>query len=132
MKVEEEYTDVLQNIEFAIIQEYRGDPSVLDVDAADAVNALIRRYDAGRGGPPLGNRAQKIFDSVRQTCEWRLGRGPGPAPDDDDGSEPQEDYEPLTVDIIVACLRRIHSSIHFWTKEGGRQGYLSFVNAHIV
>src|ERR1017187_9071566 len=75
MKVEDEYLDVLQNIEFAIMRVFRADRSLLDLDAKDAVAALIRHYraeqeqgaprifvlgDAVRslrssGGRPLGN-----------------------------------------------------------------------------
>ena len=46
MKVEDEYTDVLQNIEFGIIQVSRADRSLLDLDAKDAVAGLIRHYRA--------------------------------------------------------------------------------------
>src|SRR5436189_6215890 len=79
MRVEDEYLDVLQNIEFAIVNEFRNDGSILDLDAADAVSALVRVYEAeaeSRGAPnrPLSDRARRIFESARRTCEWRLGR----------------------------------------------------------
>ena len=54
MRVEDEYLDVLQNIEFAIVNEFRNDGSILDLDAADAVSALVRVYEAeaeSRGAP---------------------------------------------------------------------------------
>ena len=54
MPVEDEYLDVLQNIEFAIVNEFRSDGSILDLEAADAVSALIRVYEAeaeSRGAP---------------------------------------------------------------------------------
>src|ERR1017187_8641657 len=35
MKVEDEYLDVLQNIEFAIMRVFRADRSLLDLDAKD-------------------------------------------------------------------------------------------------
>jgi len=79
MKVEDEYTDVLQNIEFGSIHVFRADRSLLDLDAKDAVTALIRHYRAEQEQhtPPelrLGEKAQRIFDSVLPFCEWRLGR----------------------------------------------------------
>jgi hypothetical protein len=132
MKVEDEYLDVLQNIEFGIIGVFRADRSLLDLDAKDAVAALIRHYRAEqeqRNPPPtrLGDKAQRIFDSVRPICEWRLGReGPllppemGPVPD-----------VPNTVDEIVICLKHIQKSIDFWNKSNGRQGYLSFVAQYV-
>ena len=37
MKVEEEYFDVLQNLDWAIVNEFRQDRSILDMDAREAV-----------------------------------------------------------------------------------------------
>jgi hypothetical protein len=37
----------------------------------------------------------------------------------------------ITKDEMVKCLRRIASSIKFWTEERGRQGYLTFVAGHM-
>ena len=33
----------------------------------------------------------------------------------------------LTLDEVIACLKRIRSSIKLWTKDYGRQGYLHYV-----
>ncbi|HXB74496.1 MAG TPA: hypothetical protein VNY05_40045 [Candidatus Acidoferrales bacterium] len=132
MRVEDEYLDVLQNIEFAIVNEFRNDGSILDLEAADAVSALIRVYEAeaeSRGAPnrPLSDRARRIFESVRRMCEWRLGRGtlPGPGPDG-----PGE-LKPLNAAELVLCLKRIRKSIDRWNKVGGRQGYLRFVADYV-
>lgn len=81
MKVEDEYLDVLQNIEFGIIAAFRADPSLLDLDAKDAVAALIRHYRAEheQHSPPdvrLGDKAQRVFDSVLPICEWGVGALP--------------------------------------------------------
>ena len=46
MKVEDEYLDALQNIEFGIISVFRADRALLDLDAKDAIGALVRRYRA--------------------------------------------------------------------------------------
>jgi len=48
--IEDEYTDVLQNIELGIMQIYRSDKNLIDVDALDAVEALIRHYVAEENG----------------------------------------------------------------------------------
>jgi hypothetical protein len=31
----------------------------------------------------------------------------------------------------VACLRKLHKSVEFWTKQGGRQGYLQFIEKFV-
>ena len=54
MNVEEEYEDVLQNIEFAIVSVARRDPLLVDFDVENAVNGLIAHYrwneEGGRQG----------------------------------------------------------------------------------
>ena len=74
MRVEDHYFDVLQNIETAIVAVYEDQPSLLDVEVLDAVDALIRTYaweKDGRGAPTLrlSDRAQRVFDSSRRICE---------------------------------------------------------------
>ncbi len=32
---------------------------------------------------------------------------------------------------MIACLKRIRSSIQLWNKEGGRRGYLNFVSQFV-
>ena len=46
MDVEEEYLDILQNIEFAIMSVYRENPLLVDFDVEAAINALISLYHA--------------------------------------------------------------------------------------
>jgi hypothetical protein len=129
VNVEEEYMDVLQNMELAITTEYRRDPSLLDIYVLDAMNALIRQYDLEEQNrtPPktrLNERSQRLFDGVRQMCEWRLGRSEAPVPGVEVG-------DPLNTKVILACLKRMRSSIDFWTKREGRQGYLKFVADYV-
>jgi hypothetical protein len=133
MRVEDEHLDVLQNIEFAIVTEFREDGSILDLNVLEAVNALVRHYEAGMEGrrppePRLSDLSRRIFVSVGAICEWRLGRDPGPAPEITD--EPES--EPKTTAEIVACLKRIHKSIGRWTRESGKRGYLEFAGRFIV
>lgn len=133
MTVEEELQDVLQNIEFSIIQVYRGDPDLIDAEVLTAIEALIRLYGAEAQGKSLSMRpvrgtAKQVMESVQSMCEWRLGRS---AIEDEEGSS-LELPDPKTVDEIVACLKRIQSSIKLWTQKGGRQGYLNFVQKFIV
>jgi hypothetical protein len=118
MRVEDEHPDVLQNIEFAIVSEFRKDGAILDLNVLDAVSALIRHYEAemdGRNLPEsrLSDLSRKVFFSARAACEWRLGRAPGPGPEETD--EPSA--QPKTTEEIVACLKRIHKSIGRWYRK---------------
>jgi lysyl-tRNA synthetase class II len=130
---EEEYMDVLQNIEFGIVNVYRQHPDLTDWDTLDAIEALIHHYTAearGRSRPParLSELPQLVFDFAGDMCEWRLGRTQPFTQDD----QPVElEMEPKTVPEIIACLKRIRKSIRNWTKRGGRQGYLNFISEYI-
>jgi hypothetical protein len=125
---EERYEDVLQNIEHAIIRIHRADPALVDYEVDGGLESLAAAYTAEmqgrppRAAPSDANR-RRVFEAVRQVCEWRLGRaelpGMGPLP------------EPNTVEEIVACLKRLRKSVQRWTKRGGRQGYLSFVDQYL-
>jgi hypothetical protein len=133
MDVEEEHLDILQNIEFAIMSVYRENPLLVDFDVEATINALIslyhaqtRNHEARRTN--LNERATLVFERVGAMCDWRLGREEllsaemrerGPQP------------EPVTLDVILACLKRIRKSVQRWNKEGGRQGYLTFVGRFV-
>ena len=127
---EERYQDVLQNIEFGIMRVYRENFEMTDWDALTAVERLIRDYQAEAKGrqskpPSLPSLPQQAYDSVRVMCELRLGRET--LLDEDD--QPVElEMTPLSLDEIITCLKRIRKSINLWTREGGRQGYLTYID----
>jgi len=127
--IEDRHPDVLHSIEFAIVNVYRAESALLDLDAQDAVDALVRHYRAEQEfrQPPatrLAGRAERVFQAVKEICEWRLGRARLSGLDEiPDG--------PIPVAELVECLRRIQKSIRFWNREAGRRGYLGFVSQHV-
>jgi hypothetical protein len=128
-KFGEKNLDVLQNIEFSIIEVYRAERSLLDVDVKDAIDALVRHYHAEEEArtPPstkLGDRAQRVFLPVQRMCEWRLGRSPFPG-------ETVETESGMPVSELVKSLREIQKSIPRWSRQGGRKGYLEFVSQYL-
>ena len=129
---EEQYLDVLQNIEFAIVEEFRRDPAILDLNVREAVNVLARQYESEEEGrtpprPPMTDRTRTVFDAVRTVCEWRMGRPRGPVLAKDDPPVPD-----IAVAEMAACLKRIRKSVDLWSKESGPRGYLNFVRQYIV
>jgi hypothetical protein len=42
--------------------------------------------------------------------------------------EGKYEIKPITVNELLDCLKRIKKSVQFWTKEGGRQGYLEYIS----
>ena len=122
--------DVLQNLEFAIVQMARRHPEMSDWDALIAVETLMQVYRAevaGREARPqeLDPLAEEVCTVVRGMAEWRLGRGSFV----DDAGEPMGfPGEAITAEEMYACLRRIRRSIQKWTKRDGRRGYLTYAD----
>lgn len=132
-KIEDDYMDVLHNIETALVLVYREEEEMTDWETLTAVKGLIRTYNAeerGRKAPNLRLRplAQLAYDRVRTMCEWRLGRH---NLTDESGEEVKLPMEHLTVSEILACLKRIRRSIEMWQKQGGRRGYFEFVDGFL-
>ena len=131
---EEQYEDVLQNIEFAIVSTYRERPDeISDWSVEAALDALIRAYGAEHTGRTLrparlSEAEQMIYDRVRGMCEWRLGREQLLA---EQAPAILQEIETKTLDEIVACLKRVRTSVKRWHKSGGRRGYLDFVGRYV-
>jgi hypothetical protein len=130
MSVEDKHLDVLQNIEFAIMQVYQEKPDLIDIEVMTAIETLSRLYDAeaqGRSGTSrsLKGTTAQVAEQVKSVCEMRLRRV---SIDDQAEQISEEEMAPKTLIDIVDCLKRIQSSIKFWTKKSGRQGYLNFVS----
>lgn len=133
VRVEDEYLDVLQNIESGIVMTYRDNPDMSDYDVMRALEAVIDSYVAekiGRAPKPLNlsDIERALVENVRTMCEWRLGRGP--LGQFADGEQPPAP-ESKTVDEIILCLKRILKSVKKWNKWRGRQGYLNFVIEYV-
>lgn len=128
---EDKYLDVLQNIEYAILSVYHENPDLLDYDVDKVLNLLWTEYrnekqDKTAPAPQLGVNAQLVYARVKSMCEWRLGRQKW---ETEKGGQPVEmPLKPLALDEIMACLKRIRKSVELWTKQGGRQGYLYFID----
>jgi len=144
MDFENAYLDILQNMEFVIIHIYRARPELLDFQVDKALESLLRVYQAERkerAAPVfnLGPLDQQIYDDVASVCAFHLGRPSTFSSSVEiiiEGVEDEEAKKELmetlaghvTVDEIMACLKRIRQSIKQWTKQSGRQGYLTFAN----
>jgi len=130
---EEDYLDVLQNIEFAIVSVYREQPGLLDFEVEKALTALIRAYEAQNlprpfTAPALPPVPQAIHERVQAMCDWRLGRA-GPPNSLTNAGGPL--LRSLSLAEIIACLKRIRKSLQKWSQRDGRQGYVRFVSEFV-
>lgn len=128
--VEDKYPDVLQNIEMGVVFAFRQHPELADYNVDSALEALIRNYRReGRNRAPqvpTSPLTHTVYLQIRHVCEWRLGREQ--IFTDEEGNPLDMEIEPLTIDEIIVCLKRLRKSVKFWSSEGGRQGYLNYIS----
>ena len=80
MSVEEEYPDLLQNIEFVIVSICRREPMLVDFDVENAVNGLVANYQAQAQSheprlPKLNERARDGLRLGRDDMRMAAGEG---------------------------------------------------------
>jgi hypothetical protein len=130
---EDQYLDVLHNIEAALVAVIRSHPAIVDYDVRAAVEALMREYQAvardhAMPAIKLNPLAQHLHSAAKNICEYEIGRRPLEIVSDDDKADAITNDSPKTVAEIVACLKRIRKSIDMWTGERGRRGYCEFID----
>jgi hypothetical protein len=127
--MEEEDLDVLQNIEHAIVSVYREQPDLTDYQVDSALEALGRTYHREQtGGAPVtpkNSQALEVYRAMKLMCDWRLGRENLV---DEEGQPMNTGMEPLAVDEILLCLKRLRKSVGTWNKQGGTRGYLDYIS----
>jgi hypothetical protein len=129
----EEYMDVLQNIEFALVQAYDRNPNLTDTGTMYAVETLIKVYTGELRGrdvalPQFKPEERDAYETAKAMCDLRLGRT---SLEDEKGKKVEVEGESLTLEEIISCLKRILKSINTWYKRGGRRGYYEFVRQFI-
>lgn len=129
MRVEEEYADVLQNIESAIVTVFDSKSDLVDRDVVAAIEWLIKGYtrvQSGHDVPSIGppGRARIVYEQCRRICEWRLGRQPL---NEGERSEVDPNVGELSLSEMILCLKRLRKSVRLWHAQGGPQGYLKYV-----
>lgn len=129
MNFPDDKLDILQNLEFSVVEIWRARPEMSDYTALRAYESAFQTYRAESRGhtpspPGLTGLDAEAFEAVKATCEFRLGRKPRPA----SGSE---DIPPISLELLVDCLRELGKSVERHTKMSGRQGYLTFIDGFL-
>ncbi len=127
---EEQYMDVLQNIEVGLLSSVKSHPELCDHDMLRIVEHLIMHYksqqkERSTSGPnQLTGIHQEIFQFVLFICDSRIGIASSP--------NDEISFDLITKEELLLCLKRIEKSIKFWTKGGGRKGYIEFVAPRVL
>jgi hypothetical protein len=127
-------------MEFEIVQIYRwrslrlaeSTSDLIDAEVLNAIESLIHIYNLEvKGGfaasPKVKGLSATVAAAVKDICELRLRRGSNL----DERAQLFDETAPKTAQNIVDCLKRIQSSIKFWTKKSGRKGYLEYISKFI-
>jgi len=126
---EKKYIDVLFYIETGLLSSVKEDPLLCDHDILRVTECAISHYKSVQRGQEIASNKltgvhREIFGRLLFMCEWRLGRLSSP---------PQEiPCDPITIEELLQCFKRVEKSIKFWTKQGGRKGYVNFAAPRIM
>jgi hypothetical protein len=77
MKIDDDNIDILQNLEFSVVQIWRAHPEMTDYTALRAYDAAFQIYRAELRGhipkpPGLSGLDAEVFEAVKEMCEFRL------------------------------------------------------------
>src|SRR5437870_4047852 len=108
MNVIEHAEDVLKAIESAVVHASVREPAVTNYTVLRAYEAAIAHYHAmARQQQPkpagLSGLEATIYEAVRRACESRIGKP----------VSSEQDAALLSVEDLVACLRRLKKSVDF-------------------
>jgi len=126
----EKYQDVLHFIEDAIVSYYHKHPELTDHNVDKVYEAVFRvmQNEQRDKKPPrlkLTELEAGLHEGVLKSARWLVGEG---TMLDESGEAVEINYMPK--DDMIACLKRLRSSIKLWTTDYGRQGYLEFIKKH--
>ncbi|MCU0427626.1 MAG: hypothetical protein MUF71_18595 [Candidatus Kapabacteria bacterium] len=131
MPVEEEFEEVLLNIELRAKLAFDETPTLTDYVVAEVYDALVLHYTAiaaSRTPPKPRVReglAMELFEQIQRTCDICLVESYN------DPKVKKSPIQRITAQDLVRCFKRLQQSVKLWTKKGGRQGYLNFVSQFI-
>jgi hypothetical protein len=123
-----ELTDILYPIELTVLREWAREPSLIDLEVSDVFDALARRYvleDRGQTMKPLrlSPKAERLYEALIGVAEALAGRR----------TPPDEKLRiPFRTDVtpseLAAGFKRLSKSVGTWSEQGGRQGYLEYID----
>ena|SRR5260221_9254767 len=121
----EDHLGSFQSIEGQVAAYYQHFPQLLDSMVERIYEALMLEYRAELNGvkPPISRVSESdktLYANIRSVTEIMLGCGDLP-------TKGRNAIQPETLEDVVAMLKYLRKSVGFWTKQGGRQGYLTYV-----
>lgn len=141
LEFERKYEKELAAIESGIVSVYDDNPQMADYSVMEALDNLIRFYEAQAVGRTASIRRmepvdQEVYQTVKAVCERLLHKEKSENAteeeiDVDDFVSAVQDDPANTLEEVIACLKRIRKSVTRWNKANGRRGYLEFVQQYL-
>jgi len=119
-KIIDEYSDVLENIEFMILEARRAYPDLTDKEVESALDCLVRTYDTKEKGiiyefKSESPRVQLVIDKVNAILEYRM-------------SGQDTWLRLINPREAILCLHFILDSVYFHiSRKKGEATYLDFI-----
>ena len=131
MTIEYEQMDVLQNIEHVVVRLYKHHREMSDYDVLRVYEDVLDDFVNEQKNRPLRRHKhseleQALYNDIKAICEWRLGHCLLAFEEGD-----VEISEPIDIETMIRCIKRLIKSINRWNKMKGRQGYLNFIIQHV-
>ncbi len=119
MNISEKFESEFQKIESSIIDVYRSNPELSDIQVERAIETAINIQNSklkGRKVIPhkLSSLDLIVFENVELVTQNLV----------------ENRIEFSNVELLQ-CLKFIRKSVQRWNKKNGKQGYLNFVNQYV-
>lgn len=130
MRIEEEFENVMLNIEIQVVSVANDVPTLSDWDVDKVYNALLSRYKALSRGREVkevsfGSPEKDLYLLIKGACDFFTG-------DSEKWGEGhfiiEVDAEKVSYQNMVAIFKRLRKSVKTWTKRGGSKGYIYYIS----
>lgn len=124
-RTEEKYFDQLMQLEFAVLGFFDDHADLTDAAVDSVYEELARRYRAEATAheyrpSKLDGPRLELHGTLLPIAEMLVGRPDNVMP-----------YAPVSAEAMQDIFKRLRSSLKKWNKEGGRRGYLTFLNGQL-
>lgn len=132
MGLEDKFSDILQNIEAAIVMVYKTEPTMQDAQVDKALETLEGYYRAlskkrePKAPEGLDEISREVYDMIIKVLNIRMAQGGMKRASEIQKRRFGALKETVFEDIFLACIRKVAKSVKRHKIQGER-GYLDFI-----
>ena len=130
MRVEEEFENLMLNIDIQVVSISSKMPELSDFGVDKVFNAFLSKYKAlWKGREPkevsFGSPENELYLLIKDMCDFFTG-------DSETWGEGEYlielDTEKVSYETMIAVFKRFRKSVKTWTKRGGSKGYIYYIS----